>query len=78
MSEKDYKNGWDDGYQECLNLGEEERLIKEFNNGRKQGALEELEKVYDILLGDGNPANKTKKYVQDKLLELKEGVGGFL
>jgi len=50
----------------------EERLV--IDNIRKQGAVEELEEVLNVLLGDGSSAERTRKYVQDRLKELKEGV----
>ena len=56
MSEVDYKNGWNDGYQECLELGEEERLVKV----RKQGALDELERQKKELIENIIPMEKVR------------------
>ena len=55
------------------NKGQVAYLTQQLKLKEKQTKIKELEMVYDILLGDGNPANKTKKYIQDKLLRLKDG-----
>jgi len=49
-------------------------IIKAIDLGRKQGALEELEEVYNVLLSNSSSAEKIRKYIEERLKELKEGV----
>ena len=48
-------------------------IIKAIDLGRKQGALEELEEVYNVLLSNSSSAEKIRKYIEERLKELKEG-----
>jgi hypothetical protein len=81
MSERDYENGWQDGYLECLNLGEENRLIKEFDKGRKQGAVEVQNKTNEIILDllcQGCHYNYTDRIIDNLCISAYEDACDYL